>query len=133
MAQHSHFHLPRGSVPRTGQCSRRKQRLHCNLPVGLVEEHCLEAEEKWLDCTLSDWVGERIDHQGERIGAVPYTGWAFHRVVEGTQGLVGSTLAHHRGLQALRQRLEEREHMGPDRKHLRKDHVLHFPQRLSTS
>jgi len=51
-----------------------------------VEERCLEAEGKWLDCTLSDWVEERIDRQVQRIEAVPRTGWAFHRVVEGSQG-----------------------------------------------
>ena len=86
MAQHSHFHLPRESVPRTDPCSRRKQRFRCNLPVGLVEEeHYLEAEEKGLECTLSDWVEERIDRQVQRIGAVLHTDWAFHRVVEGTQ------------------------------------------------
>ena len=60
--------------------------LHCNSPVGLVEERCLEAEGKWLDCTLSDWVEERIDRQVQRIEAVPRTGWSFHRVVEGSQG-----------------------------------------------
>jgi hypothetical protein len=86
MAQHSHFHLPHEPVPRTDPCSRRKQRLRCNSPVGLVEEHYLEAaEEKGLDCTLPDWVEERTDHQVQHIGAVLHTGWAFHRVVEGTQ------------------------------------------------
>jgi hypothetical protein len=87
MAQHSHFHLPRESVPRTGPCLRLQQRLRCNSLVGLVGEHCLEAEEKGLDCTLSDWGWEeRIDRQVQRIGAVVHTDWAFHREVEGTQG-----------------------------------------------
>jgi hypothetical protein len=130
MAQHSHFHLPRDSAPRTDPCSRRKQRFRCNLPV---EEHYLEAEEKGLDCTLSDWVeeeeGERIDRQVQRIGAVLHIDWAFHRVVEGIQCWAGSSPAHRRSLQALRP--EEREQGEPDRKHLRMDHVLHFPQRLS--
>jgi hypothetical protein len=130
MAQHSHFHLPRDSAPRTDPCSRRKQRFRCNLPV---EEHYLEAEEKGLDCILSDWVeeeeGERIDRQVQRIGAVLHIDWAFHRVVEGTQCWAGSSPAHRRSLQALRP--EEREQVGLDRKHLRMDHVLHFPQRLS--
>jgi hypothetical protein len=85
MAQHSHFHLPHESVPRTDQCSRRKRRLRCNSPVGLVEEHYLGAEEKGLDCTLSGWVEERIDRQVQHIGVVLHTDWAFHRVVEGTQ------------------------------------------------
>jgi hypothetical protein len=92
-------------------------------------ELCPEVEGNWLGCTPLGSAQEHIDPLMQHIGAVADTGWALCRVVEESQWLVGSTLAHHRTLQALRE--VEREHMVPDRRHPHKDRVLHFQLRLS--
>jgi hypothetical protein len=128
MAQHSHFHQPCGSVARTDPYSPQKQRRHCNSQAELEVGLCLEAGGSRLGCIPLGSVEVRIGHQVRRIAAVADTGWAPCQGVEGSQELAGSTLAQYRTLQAL---LEVgREHMVLDRKHLRKDRVLHFQLRL---
>ena len=69
MAQHSHFHLPGESVARRDPCLRPKPWLHCNSPVGLAVELCLEVVG---DCLGS--VEERIDQLVQRIGTAAHIG-----------------------------------------------------------
>jgi hypothetical protein len=103
MVQHSHFHPPCQFVAQTDPYSRRKQMLHYNSRVELAVGLCPEVEGSCLDCIRPGLVEEHIDHLVQRIEAVADTGSALCRVVEGSQGLVGSTLAQHRTLPALRQ------------------------------
>jgi hypothetical protein len=129
MAQHSHFHLPCGSVARTDPYSPLTQRPHCNSRAEPAVELCLEAEGNWLRCIPLGSVEERTGHRVRRIGAVADIDSAPCQVVEGSQELAGSTLAQHCTLQTLLEVVPE--HVVPDRKHLRKDRVLHFQLRLS--
>ena len=94
-------------------------------------ELCPEVEGNSLGCTPLGSVEERIDHLVQRIGAVAHTGWVLCRAEEGSQGLVGSTLARHRTPQELRR--AEREHTALDRRHLRKDRVLRLRSQLRLS